>query len=145
MADAVSDTIVIEADPDTVMDVIGDYEAYPDWQAEVKSAEILETDENGWGTLVRYSVDARVFTATYVLRYTYTDTSIEWHLEESDQLQSLDGVYNLTPVPEGETQVSYELDIIPAIKIPGMLRRQAAKRIVDGALKGLKQRVEGQR
>lgn len=142
VSDAVTDHIVVQADPSTVLEVIGDYEAYPDWQPEIKEAEIVETDENGWGTLVRYRVDAKVFTARYLLRYTYGDTTISWELSESDQLSRLDGVYELTDLGDGQTDVSYQLEVVPTIKMPGLLRRQAAKRIVDGALRGLKSRVE---
>lgn len=142
MADAVSDSIAVNAEPDTVMDVIVDYEAYPDWQSEIKAAEILETDEHGWGTRVRYSVDAKVFTAEYVLRYTYGDDTVEWHLDSSDQLDALDGIYRLRDLGDGRTDVNYELDVVPSVRLPGVLRRQAARRIVDGALKGLKERSE---
>lgn len=142
MADAVSDHIAVQADPDTVMDVIVDYESYPDWQPEIKEAEILETDEDGWGTRVRFAVDAKVLTAEYVLRYTYGDDFVEWHLDESGQLDALDGIYRLQELEGGRTDVEYELDVVPSVRLPGMLRRQAARRIVDGALKGLKQRVE---
>lgn len=142
MADAVSDHITVNADSDSVMDVIVDYEAYPEWQSEITAAEILETDDYGWGTLVRFAVDAKVFTAQYVLRYTYGDDTVEWHLDSSDQLDALDGIYRLRELGDGRTDVNYELDVVPNVRLPGVLRRQAARRIVDGALKGLKERVE---
>lgn len=144
MSDAVSDHIVVEAAPQAVMEVIGDYEAYPVWQPEVKSAEVLESNENGWARRVRYEVDAKVFTATYVLRYTYTDLTISWELDSSDQLRSLDGIYELTDLGDERTDVSYGLEVVPAVRMPALLRRQAAKRIVDQALRGLKQRVEAE-
>ena len=142
MSDAVSDSIIVNAPTDAVMRVIGDYESYPRWQPEILEAQVLETDDEGRGHLVRYRVDAKVFTAAYVLRYAYTDTTIRWELAESDQLRKLDGAYELAPVDAERTDVSYQLEVVPTMRMPGMLRRQAAKRIVDGALRGLKQRVE---
>ena len=142
MSDAVSDSITVNAPTGAVMRVIGDYESYPRWQPEILEAEVLETDDEGRGRLVRYRVDAKVFTAAYVLRYSYTDTTIRWELAESDQLRKLDGSYDLAPVDAERTDVSYQLEVVPTMRMPGMLRRQAAKRIVDGALRGLKQRVE---
>ena len=145
LAETVSDRIVVEADADTVMDIIVDYEAYPDWQPEFRAVEVLETDADGWGTRVRFTVDAGMFRATYVLRYLYADAAVEWHLESSEQLRELDGAYLLSPVDTERTDVEYRLLVTPAVPMPSLLRRQAAKRIVDGALRGLKERVEGRR
>lgn len=142
MADVVRDSIVIAADPDSIMDVIADYETYPDWQDEIKEAEILETDEDGWGTQVRFSVDATIAVVNYVLSYTYTDTSVRWTMVEGDKLKRNDGSYALTDQGDGTTLVEYDLEIEPGIKVPSMLRKQASKRIVRTALEGLKRRVE---
>jgi hypothetical protein len=40
------------------------------------------------------------------------------------------------------TEVQYETAIDPGFKVPGMLKRQAEKQIVKGALEDLKKRVE---
>jgi len=142
VSDAVSDSIVVEADPDMVMDVIADFEAYPEWQDEIKEVEVLARDNDGWGTEVRYVVDAKIFSMTYVLAYTYDDDAMHWTLVEGDQVRKIDGTYRLEEQGDGTTLVIYDLEVVPAISLPKMVRRQAAKRIVDSALKGMKRRVE---
>ncbi|MDP9405190.1 MAG: SRPBCC family protein [Actinomycetota bacterium] len=142
MTDAVRDRIVVAADPDTIMDVIGDFEAYPEWQPEVRGVEVLETDDDGWGTRVRFTVDAKVALATYVLDYTYRDTEMRWTLVEGDKLRRNDGAYTLHDRGDGTTEVHYELELEPTVSVPGLIRRQVAKRIADTALKGMKRRVE---
>lgn len=144
MSDAVRDAIVVDADPDAVLDEIVDYESYPSWQPEFEEAEILETDEHGWGTRVRFVVDMSLFTSEYVLGYEYTDTTVSWHLVSSEQLEQLDGAYELTDLGDGRTEVAYRLEVGLRVRVPGALRRRAAKRIVDGALRQLKDRVESQ-
>jgi ribosome-associated toxin RatA of RatAB toxin-antitoxin module len=142
MSDAVRERIVVNADTDTVLGVIIDYEAYPEWQDETRRVEVLERDDAGRGTRVRFEVDAKVLTAGYVLSYRYGDRQVAWTLEESDQIRTLDGTYRLSPQGAGATEVDYELEIVPSVPMPGMLRRRAAKRIVDSALTGLKRRAE---
>ena len=44
MAEKTTQTIYIEADPDTVMAVIADIGAYPEWVSEYTETEVLETD-----------------------------------------------------------------------------------------------------
>jgi uncharacterized membrane protein len=141
VSNEVRDDILVEADQDAVMDVIADFEAYPDWQDEIKEVEVLETDDDGWGTKVRYHVDAGILAATLVLEYEYLDDGFRWWLVDGDKVKKNDGRYILEPEGDG-TRVTYELEVEPAVKMPGMVKRQAAKRIASGALKEMKKRVE---
>jgi hypothetical protein len=77
-----------------------------------------------------------------VLDYTYTDTSMEWVLVEGDGVRRNDGRYDLRDLGDGTTEVTYALEVEPAVPVPGLIRRKAAKRIIDGALAGMKRRVE---
>lgn len=142
MADVVRDSIVVKADTDSIMEVIADFEAYPDWQDEIKEVEILESDDDGWATRVRFKVDAMVMTVNYVLDYTYEDTAMRWTLVSSDKIKSQTGSYELDDQGDGSTMVVYNLEVEPAVKIPAMVRKQAEKRIASAALKSLKRRVE---
>ena len=142
VADVVEDRIVIAADPDTIMDVIVDLEAYPDWQAEIKEVEILQSDDDGWATQARFRVDAMVAEVSYVLAYTYEDNAVRWTMVEGDKIKRNDGSYELTDRGDGSTEVRYHLQLEPGFKVPSMIRRQGEKRIVKTALQGLKQRVE---
>ena len=142
MSEAVQDSIRVQAPPDAVMEVITDVGAYPDWQDEMKAAEVLERDEQGRPLRARLTVDAKVIKTTYTLAYAYDGTSMSWELWEGDQLEELSGAYRLADVGDGTTDVTYELTVTPKFRLPGLVRRQAAKRIVDGALKGMKRRVE---
>lgn len=150
MSNAVSDSITVQADPDAVFDVIADFGAYPEWQEEIKSVEVLETDEDGWGTKVRFDVDAKIMTTTYVLAYTYDQAEggvgrvyeMSWTLVEGDQVRKIDGTYRLEEQDDGSTLVVYDLEVEPAISLPGIMKRKAARRIVDSALDGMKRRVE---
>ena len=42
MAEKTTQTIHIDADPSTVMEVIADIDSYPDWISEYKEAEVHE-------------------------------------------------------------------------------------------------------
>ena len=60
MADKTAQTIYIDADPATVMDVIADIGSYPDWVAEYKETEVLEADKEGYPKTARLVLDAAV-------------------------------------------------------------------------------------
>ena len=140
MAESVSDTATLDADLETVLDVVRDIESYPQWQDDFRSADVLETDDRGRPVRARLTVDARLFTTTMTLRYEHTETSLAWSLVEGDQLRRNDGAYELDA--EGDrTRVTYRLEVEPAVRVPGMLRRRAARHIVRQALEGLRERV----
>jgi hypothetical protein len=143
MTDAVTDRIVVAAGPEAVLAVLTDVDAYPDWQDEVTSTEVLTRDDAGRPARVRMALDARVLKGSLVLEYDYPDpATMRWHLVESDLLRRNDGSYVVAGRGDGTTEVTYTLEVDPAVRLPGILRRQAARRIADGALKGMKARVE---
>jgi ribosome-associated toxin RatA of RatAB toxin-antitoxin module len=142
VVDRLSDSIVVKADPDSIMDVIADFDTYLEWQDEIKDVEVLETDDDGWATRVRFKVDAMITEVNYVLAYTYTDTAMRWTLVEADKLKSQQGSYELADQGDGTTLVTYNLELEPSIKVPSMIRKQGTKRIATAALKSLKRRVE---
>ncbi|MQA96543.1 MAG: cyclase [Streptosporangiales bacterium] len=145
MADRTSSSTVIEAAQADVMAVIADFPAYPDWTGAVKSAEVLAEGPDGRATSVRLRLEAGPISDTYTLGYTWSgDDRVTWEIEEPGTMVTrLDGAYELTPAGEGRTEVTYELTVDLGVPMIGMLKRRAAKMIIDTALKGLKRRVEG--
>jgi ribosome-associated toxin RatA of RatAB toxin-antitoxin module len=142
VVESLQESIVVKADPDAIMDVIADFEAYPEWQDEVKEVEVLDTDDDGWATRVRFRVDAMITEANYVLDYTYEDDAMRWTLVEADKLKSQEGSYELVDEGDGTTTVTYTLELEPSIKVPSVIRKQGTRRIATAALKSLKKRVE---
>ena len=143
MADSVSDTIDVKATMDKLFEVATDFEAYPEWNANIKSVEVRERDDDGRATHVWYEVDAKIKKLKYVLEYDYSEApeAFSWSLVEGD-VKDLRGSYRFDEFDD-VTEVQYEMAIDPGFKVPGMLKRQAEKQIVKGALEDLKKRVEG--
>ncbi|WP_182879126.1 MULTISPECIES: SRPBCC family protein [unclassified Microbispora] len=144
MADRTSSSITIGAGRSTIMAVIADFPAYPQWAGQVKAAEVLETGEDGRATRVRFVLDAGVISDEYVLGYDWTgDAGVSWRIVDAGRMVSgLTGSYRLTE-NGGGTEVTYDLAVDLKVPMIGMIKRKAEKVIVDTALKGLKRRVEG--
>ena len=145
MAEKTAQTIYIEADPSTVMDVIADIGSYPEWVAEYKETEVLDTDGAGNPKTARLVLDAAVLKDTMVLSYDWPADreSVTWTLVSSSLLKALQGAYRLSPKGSG-TDVTYELSVDLVIPMIGLLKRKAERRLTDTALKDLKKRVEVQ-
>ncbi|MGH2530651.1 MAG: SRPBCC family protein [Actinomycetota bacterium] len=145
MGEHAEGSIVIEASAAEVMDVITDYEAYPEW-ADVKSASVLQRGEGGLATEVAFEVDVPVLgRASYTLAYRYApgDAGLSWVTREArGAVNNISGEYLLDELDDGETEVTYRLNVELGVLLPGFVRTQGAKRVIENALERLKRRVE---
>ncbi len=141
MADLTSASIDIDAPPEAVLAVIADFEHYPEWVDSMKLAEVL-TSEAGQPKTVRMVLDHALVKDDYVLAYDWTPGLVSWKLQQGTLLKAMDGSYRLAAAGSGTT-VTYTLKVDVNMPMIGMFKRKAEKTIIDGALKGLKKRVEG--
>jgi ribosome-associated toxin RatA of RatAB toxin-antitoxin module len=144
MAEQTESSIVVSAPATSVMAVIADFEAYPQWNDEVKLVEILSIyEDTEQPAEVRFVLDAGAIKDDYVLEYTWVSgTELRWTLAKGDMLKAMDGIYHLSE-DGGQTTVRYSLAVDIKIPMIGMFKRKAERVIIDRALKGLKERVEG--
>jgi ribosome-associated toxin RatA of RatAB toxin-antitoxin module len=137
-----SSSIVIDSDKQTIMAVIADFDAYPQWSTAIKSVTVDEVGENGRGNTATFTLDAGVLKDTYTLAYDWDgDDRVDWHLVKGRAMKSQEGSYELQE-SGGSTKVTYRLAVDLTIPMLGMFKRKAEKMIMDTALKGLKKRVE---
>jgi ribosome-associated toxin RatA of RatAB toxin-antitoxin module len=142
MAEHAEGSIDIQGTPKEIMEVISDFESYPDWVGDMEEVEVLERDRWGRGSLVAFRLRTPVLSAEYTLAYRYAARAagVSWTYREGT-LEDLSGSYDLEPLDD-DTRVTYRLDVELGMPLPGLVKRQAAKQIVRSALNDLKRRVE---
>jgi ribosome-associated toxin RatA of RatAB toxin-antitoxin module len=146
MAEQTSSSIVIEAAPGEVMEVIGDFEAYPEWAKGMQEVRVVEPGEDGWAKRVHFVLDVAPIKDEYTLAYDWDGyDEVTWNLVEGNMLKALDGAYTLRDLGDGRTEVTYRLALDVSVPLIGMLKRKGEKILIDTALKGLKKRVESPR
>jgi uncharacterized membrane protein len=145
MAETSTQSIVIAAPRDRVVEVIRDFARYPEWVSAAKRVEVVEEYEDGYASQVRFVLDAGVVHDEYTLVYEYAEdlSRIGWHLAAPSRIQKAqDGSYDIEEQPDGTSTVTYTLAVELSIGMLGMFKRKAEKMIMDTALKELKRRVE---
>ena len=144
MAEQTTSSIVVDAEPAAIMEVIGDFEAYPQWAKGVQTADVVKEGPEGWAEQVFFRLDVSPIKDEYTLAYTWDGyDEVTWTLVSGKMLRALDGAYSLRDLGGGRTEVTYRLALDVSIPLIGMIKRKAEKIIIDTALKELKKRVEG--
>ena len=140
MAAKDSREVVIEATPEEIFDVIADVVNAPTWSPQYQSAEVLDTYDDGRPRRVKMKVKAAGLTDEMEVEYRWTDTTAGWSLVKSSQLKAQDATYTLSPAGD-KTKVRFDLDVDPAIPIPGFLLKRTLKGAMETATDGLRKQV----
>lgn len=145
VTETVSSDISIDAGAAKVLEVLCDFENYPEWARSIKEARIVERGDDGRAEKVEFRVaPGPLPEVRYILSYNYSPDGIAWEYVEGD-LKDVRGSYALEDV-DGRTNVTYHLAIDPGrLPLPGFVKARAAREIIRVALKDLKRRVEGDR
>ena len=144
MSEFSKSTVTIEAPIADVANVLFALDKYPQWSTQIKSAEALESDDQGRITKVKMSIDAGMMKDRVTLDYDWSKAphALSFSLDEADLLTGMDGAYSLKSIDGETTEVTYELGVSLSMPIPAMMRQKAEKATIDAALAQLKTHLE---
>lgn len=145
MSDFSENSISIDADPSSVREVLFDIAGYPSWSTEIKSVQVLESDDQGRAIKVKISVDAGVLRDSVILDYDYSQApgTLRFSLDDADLLTEMSGAYLTVEDGEGGTTVTYQMKVGLSMPVPTMMRQKVERATIDLALKQLKAKIEG--
>jgi ribosome-associated toxin RatA of RatAB toxin-antitoxin module len=145
MADSVTERTTIEATRDACLEILLDFERYPEWAKDLKEVTVLDRDSEGRGVEVRFRAAGMGYSTSYTLRYDHSDPdTLSWRLTRGDLTRKLDGHYHFEDGPDGGVDVTYQLEVELVVPLPGFIKRRTQLKIMHTALKELKSRVESQ-
>lgn len=135
--------VAIDAPAATCSAVLLDFDAWPEWQPGLSSAEVLERDADGRGTLVAFEANAVVRKIRYRARYTHAPPeSMAWDLVDGD-VRAGNGEFLLEPDGPDRTRATYRLAAELGFFVPGPLMHKGTELLMGGVTAGLKRRAEG--
>ena len=143
MADTASLTISIAAPLERCWTIATDFEKYPEWATDVKSAVVRQKDAEGRATQVEFRTSALGRSTHYVLEYDYSAAPhrLAWKMVSGDIMRAVDGAYMFAPDASGGVVLTYNLSIDLIVPLPGFVKRRAEVRILN-TVKELKVRAE---
>lgn len=143
MAQRASESVLVNALPVDIFNVVADFEHYGDWVSDLKRIDVLTRDDEGRAIDVQFRAAAFGRSTTYTLRYDYVKApeQLSWYQIDGDLTETLIGQYRFEPDGKG-TRVTYDLEVELLVPIPSFIKSRAAYRIQIQALRELKARAE---
>ncbi len=133
----------IAVDQQTCFDALTDFEHLPEWQGAVRSARVLERDDQGRASVVEYEVDARLKVVRYRLRQLYDEPRRLCSEYLGGDFRDFRGEWRLEPAGDHRTHVELDLRIDPGRFVPRVVRTAIADAVMRRALRDLKAHLEG--
>jgi ribosome-associated toxin RatA of RatAB toxin-antitoxin module len=138
----VSKTVEVAATPETIMSIVADFEAYPDWNDEIKGCWVLARYDDGRPSQLRLDVQVQGMDGTYICAVYYpSPAEIYTVLQQGDLFSKQQ--QNFSVVGMGATSLlTVDLDVETKMAVP----KAMVKKVVDDALgylaDNLKKRAE---
>jgi ribosome-associated toxin RatA of RatAB toxin-antitoxin module len=136
-----SRSIVINAPPEKLFDVITQYERYPEFLSEVKKIRVLDRKENS--VKVQYEVDV-----VKTIRYTILVTEerpkrMSWTFVEGEVMKDNKGSWVLEPDGQGRTKATYTVELALGPLVPKAIVNALTETSLPKMLDAFKRRAEG--
>lgn len=145
MSEFSSSTISIDAPITEVGATLFAVASYPEWSSAFKKVDVLESDSEGRALKAKLTVDAGAVKDVVTLAFDWSEApaKVTFTLEDANFLTKMDGAYLLKSLDADTTSVTYELSVGISMPIPAMMIAKQEKSTIDGALKQLKEHIEG--
>ena len=138
----VSKTVEVAASPETVMSIVADFEAYPQWNEEIKGCWVLARYDDGRPSQLRLDVAVSGMDGSYICAVYYpSPAEIYTVLQQGDLFSKQQ--QNFSVVPMGATSLlTVDFDVETKLAIPKAMVKKVVSDALDYLADNLKKRAE---
>lgn len=138
----VSQTVEVAAPPQVIVSIVTNYEAYPEWNKEITSVDILQRLPDGRPQIVRLKVETSGMSSINVAEIAYLNASqVATRLLESDIFEKQEQTFSI--VPMGPTcLLTVDMDVEIKLPIPKPMVKKLANQVLEHLAEALKSRSE---
>lgn len=138
----VSKTVEIAADAASIMAIVADFEAYPQWNKEIKGLWVLARYDDGRPSQLRLDAVVSGFEGTYIQAVYYPGpTQIQTVMQQGDLFTKQEQLFSV--VEMGPTSLlTVDMDVETAMTLPTPIVKNAINNALDYLAGNLKQRAE---
>ena len=138
----VSKTVEVAADAGSIMAIVADFEAYPQWNAEVKAVHVLARYDDGRPSQLRLDTVIQGIEGTYIQAVYYpSPIQIQTVMQQGDLFAKQEQLFSV--VEMGPTSLlTVDMDVETAMAFPKPMVKKVVNNALDYLADNLKTRAE---
>ena len=138
----VSKTVEVAAPSEAIMGIVADFEAYPQWNQEIKGCWVLARYDDGRPSQLRLDVVVQGMEGTFITAVYYPgENQIFTVLQQGDHFEKQEQKFSVVPI--GATSLlTVDLDVETKLPIPKPMVKKAIGDTLDYLADNLKTRAE---
>lgn len=138
----VSKTVEVAAPAEAIMSIVADFEAYPEWNPEIKGCWVLARYDDGRPSQLRLDVEVQGQAGTFITAVYYPGPNeIYTMLQQGDHFEKQEQKFSVVPI--GATSLlTVDLDVETKMALPKLMVKKAIGDTLDYLADNLKNRAE---
>ena len=137
-----SKTVEVDADAALIMKIVGDFEAYPQWNEEIKGLWVLARYDDGRPSQLRLDADLNGMAATYIQAVYYPgDNQIQTVMQQGDLFAKQEQLFSVVGIG-ASSLLTVDIDVEPSMPVPAPMVKSMLNNVLDHLAENLKQRAE---
>jgi ribosome-associated toxin RatA of RatAB toxin-antitoxin module len=138
----VSKTVEVEASTESIMAIVADFEAYPQWNEEIKGCWILARYDDGRPSQLRLDTSVQGMDGTYIQAVYYPgENQIQTVMQQGDLFSKQEQLFSA--VAMGPTALlTVDLDVEITMPVPAMMVKKVVGDALEHLADNLKKRAE---
>jgi ribosome-associated toxin RatA of RatAB toxin-antitoxin module len=137
-----SKTVEVDADAASIMAIVADFEAYPQWNPGIKGAWILARYDDGRPSQLRLDTEINGMPGIYIQAVYYPGANqIQTVMQQGDLFAKQEQLFSV--VETGQTcLLTVDVDVEPTMPVPAPMVKMLVNNVLDSLAQNLKQRAE---
>ena len=129
----VSKTLEVNADAKSILDIVADFESYPEWNDEVKAVYILARYDDGRPSQLRVDTEVQGHAGTYIQAVYYPGAAqIQTVMQQGELFSKQDQLFSVVDMGPSSL-LTVDLDVETSFAAPALM----VKKLVNDALEHL--------
>lgn len=138
----VSKTVEVSAPAEQIMSIVADFEAYPEWNEEIKGCWILARYDDGRPSQLRLDTSVQGMDGTYIQAVYYPGANqIQTVMQQGDLFSKQEQVFAVVEMG-ATTLLTVDLDVEVSMPVPAMMVKKVVNDALDHLANNLKTRAE---
>ena len=137
-----SKTVEVGADAASIMAIVGDFEAYPEWNAPVKGAWVLARYDDGRPSQLRLDTVVQGVEGTYIQAVYYPRANqIQTVMQQGELFAKQEQLFSVVATG-ASSLLTVDVDVEPSMPVPAPMVKMLLNNVLDQLAENLKLRSE---